>query len=71
MSGSQPIAAVRFNRRWQSYFPGDVAAFPLEMARGLVANRVADGMPPPVPSGTTDDGKPPPPARTPGSTVRK
>jgi len=45
---SEYIAQVRFTRRWQNYYPNDVAVFPLGMAQGLVAQRVADALPPPV-----------------------
>ena len=65
----QPIAAVRFTRRWQHFTRDDIAAFPLEMARGLVAQRVAEPLPPPVmPEPETAA---PTPQRSPPATVKK
>lgn len=37
-----PTYAVRFVRTFQSYYPGDVATFPQDMARRLVAARRAE-----------------------------
>lgn len=35
-STSGPTHSVRFTRRFQNYYPGDVAAFPIRIARRLV-----------------------------------
>jgi hypothetical protein len=46
MSGTRvPASArltVRFLRRWQVYFAGDVATFPARMAAGLVNKGIAE-----------------------------
>lgn len=34
--------AVRFLRRWQNYFAGDVATFPARMAGALVDREIAE-----------------------------
>lgn len=34
--------AVRFLRRWQNYFAGDVATFPARMSAGLVDRGIAE-----------------------------
>ena len=69
------IAQVRFTRRWQQHFAGDVAAFELGQARLLVANRVAEALPPPAGAQlATQQGASEAPAaggRTVAATVRK
>jgi hypothetical protein len=68
------IARVRFLKRHTIYNAGEVAVFPLGEAQRLVASRVAEALPPPIPL------TPPPggqegatgvPARGPASVVRK
>ena len=41
MAGS---LAVRFVRRWNNYFTGDVATFPARMSQQLVAKGVAEAV---------------------------
>lgn len=36
--------AVRFLRRWQTYFAGDVATFPARMSQGLVNRGIAEAV---------------------------
>ena len=76
MSGTV-IARVRFTKRWSHFNRGEVAVFPLEQAERLVAQRVAEGLPPPI--GAVPPAPPPggqeggaaPPARQPAQVVRK
>jgi hypothetical protein len=66
---------VRFTRRWGIYYRGDVATFPLEAARNLVAQQYADPLPPPVAAreaeGDSSQTSTPTPQRQPGGFVRK
>jgi hypothetical protein len=60
---------VRFIRRWQIYFPGDIATFPARMAAGYVNRGIAE----PV-QWTTSDPPPPgaiPAMRPPGEAPRR
>jgi hypothetical protein len=66
----EPIARVRFLRRWNNLYPGDDAVFPLSSARNLVAQRYAEPLPPPVVAPPPTDPEPPP-QRGPTQTVRK
>jgi hypothetical protein len=73
MSG-EPIARVRFLRRWNNLNTNDVAVFPLGMAQSLVANRYAEAMAPPESAVATEAVSPTPanvPQRGPTQTVRK
>lgn len=69
-------AAVRFTKAWSNYIPGDVATFPLGMARELVGNRVAEAVavqqPPPRPQPARQDAPDAKtPQRQPAGVVRK
>ena len=63
MSGTRVPAnarlTVRFLRRWQVYFAGDVATFPARMSAGLVNRGIAE----PVQWAAAD--QPPPPGAVP------
>lgn len=67
---------VRFTRVWSNYIPGDVARFPISMARELVGNRIAEVVHvqpaaprPPRQDAPAPDGKTP--QRQPASLTRK
>jgi hypothetical protein len=76
MSGERLAAnarlTVRFVRRWQVYFAGDVATFPARMAAGLVNRGIAEtvkwSMTDPPPLGAIPAVRPPgdPPPRRAG-----
>ncbi|MGA7055333.1 MAG: hypothetical protein WBZ37_29545 [Mycobacterium sp.] len=76
MPDNNTSAMVRFERPWSNYIPGDVATFPLDVARTLVGNRVAHAVqvqqpprPPPKPDAPAADIKTP--QRQPTGIVRK
>lgn len=65
---------VQFTRRWREYCAGEVAVFPIDIARSLHAQRVATGLvgltaPPRPPVDTTQ--APQTPQRGPAQVVRK
>lgn len=67
---------VRFTRRWREYCAGEVAVFPIEIARNLHAQRVATGLmglsaPPRQPPGDSTQAPPPPQRGGPAQVVRK
>jgi hypothetical protein len=64
---------VRFTRRWREYTAGEVAVFPIDIARSLYAQRVAEGLmglsaPPRQPAGDAPAAMP---QRGPAQVVRK
>jgi hypothetical protein len=68
MSGT-PIAQVEFVKTFQHWTRGDRACFPLDVARDLVARRLATGLPPPV--GAVKDEEGTPQKRVPETVVKK
>jgi len=70
MSGTFYIAQVRFTRRFQHWFPNDIACFPLAEATRIVNMGYAIGLPPPVEASTPPPVEPTP-QRQPSQVVRK
>jgi hypothetical protein len=44
MSDQPTHVQVRFHQKWREYVRGDVATFPIDVARQLHVSRVAEGL---------------------------